>query len=131
MAGENYPDSVLTGDEEELVTMINGLKAQAANLQTPIKKAQKDGLRYGAGTASALALYFFEGGNAAHNFEKGTYLSIATAMAIGGLTQVVRELRMTKQIGQKNRRADELRHELDPAGTGQFDDVLYYSAGNE
>ncbi|HET6864090.1 MAG TPA: hypothetical protein VFH37_02750 [Candidatus Saccharimonadales bacterium] len=127
MIGEDYQDSVLTDDEADVIKMINGLEAQAANLQQPVKKAQKEGVLYGLGAASSVTLFFFENGQAHHNLEKGTYISIAAAMAVGGLTQIVRKLRMTKQIGQKIRRADELRHELDPEGLGLFDDALYYT----
>lgn len=111
-------DAVLTDDETELVTIINGLEEQAQTLEGKVDSIKKSSNLMTLGSVTFLGLYFLEKG-AADRFE---YLLISAACTIGGIERLVRERKTIRSIRSKNMLANNLKQELEPTDLERYEE---------
>lgn len=134
---DSYPiNAVLTDDETELVTIINGLEEQASMLEPKIEKAQQESALLFFGSLTSLGLYFLDH----HPFEKMEFSALSLGLAIGGMAKIIQERNIVISIRRKNHLASRLKEELEPADLERYetrhdleydydedDDGFYYS----
>ena len=111
-------DAVLTDDESELVTIIDGLEAQAEQQEVRLGEVRSTGTVMTIGAAASVGMVYIEKGA----IEKLELLTLSAGFLIGGFERLIRERKMVKSIRAKNILASRLKQELDPADLERYEE---------
>jgi hypothetical protein len=111
-------DAVLTDDESELVTLINGLEKQAQKLEEKLPNISNASTLMTIGAGVFLGLAFAEKGTP----DRLTYLTVTSGLVIGGFERLIKERKIVKSIRSKNLLANQLKAELDPTDLERYEE---------
>jgi hypothetical protein len=111
-------DAVLTDDESELVTIINGLEKQAQKLEEKLPNISNASTLMTIGAGVFLGLAFAEKGTP----DRLTYLTVTSGLVIGGFERLIKERKIVKSIRSKNLLANQLKAELDPTDLERYEE---------
>jgi len=111
-------DAVLTDDESELVTIINGLEKQAQKLEEKLPNISNASTLMTIGAGVFLGLAFAEKGTP----DRLTCLTVTSGLVIGGFERLIKERKIVKSIRSKNLLANQLKAELDPTDLERYEE---------